>query len=398
VIARLDADTLIEALRDRKPAAGTTAMYVMNRTSDVTLYVTSDAAMTLSKLTTKISSLIDTNNMAHLVISDKFKIRKDDSVLRKLTSNPICASLINNAQVTGDAEYYVFGARLIDLLTFALRVEIGPKAKDIRSNILSESLDKLPGEDEESKIDSEANRIVDETLVKVPLTGEHAQEIIASLKKQASEFKKTTREIFKADVAGQQPIKQVVWVNDVNLQPSANLTPAERAGRAAVNKYFSGSLLEVRGKGMTLYDAAHGVIAGLIAEGKVEGRDFVVVTSVGDATLSKIAGTSDLSPETLQNNVKIKELGKLLNIKVDEQHLVSMIGLCDVILRMAYELGDESILRCLNSIAWNGQPGSQFTPADLRRGILTMFPKMGPVNLSEIAEAYKAMEKVLQAL
>ncbi|MDD5173207.1 MAG: 6-phosphofructokinase [Candidatus Omnitrophica bacterium] len=150
VISRKDeseGNALIGALRDRKPAMFSPAEYVRNRTKSVASYVTSAEDMTLYELAKRIAGSVDKKNMAHLIISDKFKVHKDDALIKRLMKNPICATLLSNAQVTEDGKSYIFGARLADLLDYAFKEALGKKIKKIRSNILGESLNMLPGEE-----------------------------------------------------------------------------------------------------------------------------------------------------------------------------------------------------------------------------------------------------------
>ncbi|MFA5256041.1 MAG: hypothetical protein WC419_05040 [Candidatus Omnitrophota bacterium] len=150
VISRKDeseGNALIEALRDRRPAMFSPAEYIRNRTKFATFYITSVEDMALYELAKRIAGSVDKKNMAHLIISDKFKVHKDDVVIKRLMKNPICATLVSNAQITEDGNSYVFGARLADLLDYAFKEALGKKIKKIRSNILGESLNMLPGEE-----------------------------------------------------------------------------------------------------------------------------------------------------------------------------------------------------------------------------------------------------------
>ena len=68
-----------------------------------------------------------------------------------------------------------------------------------------------------------------------------------------------------------------------------------------------------------------------------------------------------------------------------------------LVLRIGYKFDEDSILQSLNSIAIN-----KFTTEDLKdalkRGILIILPKAGPINTSEAVEAYRAAEAVLRSL
>ena len=152
VIARrneAEENEIIRALSDRNPEAGTAARYTMDRTGHATLYITSDDNCTLSELVKQVSALVKGHNMANIIIADKFGIRKDDSVLQKLMGYLVCKTLVENAQVRGN--YYIFGARLVDLITFALSEEINVSRDAVRHNILGESLNKLPGEEQANR-------------------------------------------------------------------------------------------------------------------------------------------------------------------------------------------------------------------------------------------------------
>ncbi|MFA5143646.1 MAG: glucose-6-phosphate isomerase family protein [Candidatus Omnitrophota bacterium] len=230
-----------------------------------------------------------------------------------------------------------------------------------------------------------------------PLTGPNAIEIMASIKHEGALLWSILEDISKKKFAGKK-VKQVVLLRDTDLYP----TSLAHSGEDAVKKYLGDTLIEVSGRGSSLLDNARRQLTQLIdVEGKTPGEDFVVVTLTGNNTLAEISGVQaeNLTPEVLNGNEKIKDLGKILSIQTTEGHILPpIIGLYAVALRLANDTGEENILRCLNSIAWNGRPNQPFTVADLARGVLVILPRVGPVNYTEVVEAFKAAEAVLRAL
>ena len=222
--------------------------------------------------------------------------------------------------------------------------------------------------------------LVDKTLSKTNLTGASADEIRASIEKEATGLYTT----LNAATITESRKKIVVLLRDTSLDPVSNA--AAQAGSAAVAKYLGDSLIEVRGKGRSLLDRGLEQIAQL----KADGKEFAVVAMVGNDTMSQI-----------QKNER-KELGKILNITDNGGKYLPVIGLYDLAIRIAYEQNPDDILLCLNRIASNPDTGRPFTRNEieqlLKNGLIRILPRTAPVNMTEEVEAAKAAEKVLQAL
>ena len=117
-----------------------------------------------------------------------------------------------------------------------------------------------------------------------------------------------------------------------------------------------------------------------------------VVIIAGDGVMSSTEIASALA-----------KLGRVVNVQnPGGERYIPMVGLFDLALRIAYDLGDEKILACLNSIALNPDK-KPFGPDDIeellrRSGVIHILPKIVPVNLTEVIEAYKAAQSALESV
>ncbi|MCX5679002.1 MAG: UTP--glucose-1-phosphate uridylyltransferase [Candidatus Omnitrophica bacterium] len=173
--------------------------------------------------------------------------------------------------------------------------------------------------------------------------------------------------------------KQVLILYDTAIDPTVDTTHVAHAGEVAVKKYMNEAIIEVRGTGKALYEAAKA------QAGNLKGP-YAIVTIAGDVTLREI-GTEGL-----------KDLGKVINVQNPDNRYIPVIGLYDLALRIAYDLGDEKILECLNRIATKDPNFTPFTLEDLRKGMITILPKIRPVDMAEAVEAYKAAQAALKSL
>jgi hypothetical protein len=183
----------------------------------------------------------------------------------------------------------------------------------------------------------------------------------------------------------------VILAYDTGLDPDSGdeLKKTIQAGDGPINTYLlkgNSRLIEVRKTGRELLDAVR-----LEAERlKNSGKKYVIVTISGDTTMNAL------------NDKERAELGKVINVKNPQKQHIPVIGLYDVALRIAFELGTESILRCLNSIALNPENKNAFTKDDidnlLKNGFISILPKIVPINTDEAREAYMAARQALKSL
>jgi len=167
----------------------------------------------------------------------------------------------------------------------------------------------------------------------------------------------------------------VVILFDTGLVP----TSVAQAGEKAIKRYLGGSIIEVRGIGAQLLEKLPEALEGL--------TEYKIVTIAGDQTLD------DIKAKGKEN---LNKLGRIINVKANGNY-IPIIGLYDLALRLAHDLDLENILQHLNTIAVNGQNQMPFTIDDLRKSIITILPKIGPVTGNE-TEIYKAAEAVLRSL
>ncbi len=174
--------------------------------------------------------------------------------------------------------------------------------------------------------------------------------------------------------------KKVLILYDTAIDPDLDTTHVARAGEVAVNKYMNGAVTVIRGTGKALIHAP-AVLKALDA-------GDAIVTIAGDATLKEI-GLDELRAF----------FDKIINVQNPDNRHIPVIGLYDLALKIAYDLGDERILECLNRIAIRGpNDPNPFTMEDIRRGVIKILPKIGPVDMAEAVEAYKAAQATLASL
>lgn len=174
--------------------------------------------------------------------------------------------------------------------------------------------------------------------------------------------------------------KNVLILYDTSLDQDLDTTHVARAGEVAVNKYMNGAVTVIRGTGKALIYAP-AVLKALTA-------GDAIVTIAGDATLKEI-GLDELRIF----------FDKIINVQNPDNRHIPVIGLYDLALKIAYDLGDERILECLNRIAIRGpNDPTPFTMEDIRRGVIKILPKIRPVDMVEAVEAYKAAQATLASL
>lgn len=266
------------------------------------------------------------------------------------------------------------------------RSEEGRSLPDSRGREGEEAsaLPSRPTEPMPSPVLPEIGQMVDDILAKYPVSGTRAQEIVTSLKQEATGLQGTYTDILKKKMAG-ETMKEVVLIHDTALDPEVNIGGVARALEQAITtNYPHISLTEVRGTGQALLEKAGQVIRGFESDGKTNGKEFVVIT---------IKGKDDLS-ETF------KKLGKVLEVDATGGRYIPLIGIYSVALRIALGIIDDKTVMLLNAIAYNGEQ-MPFTIDDLQRSfnfIIKILPKIDRVDPSEAAAAYKAAEQVLRAL
>lgn len=173
--------------------------------------------------------------------------------------------------------------------------------------------------------------------------------------------------------------KNVLILYDTSLDQDLDTTHVARAGEVAVNKYMNGAVTVIRGTGKALIYAP--------AVLKALNAGDAIVTIAGDATLKEI-GRNEL-----------RNFDKIINVQNPDNRHIPVIGLYDLALKIAYDLGDERILECLNRIAIRGpNDPTPFTMEDIRKGVIRILPKIRPVNMAEAVEAYKAAQAALVSL
>jgi 2-phospho-L-lactate transferase/gluconeogenesis factor (CofD/UPF0052 family) len=174
--------------------------------------------------------------------------------------------------------------------------------------------------------------------------------------------------------------RAIIIAHDTAIAPGQ----VAQAGERPINKYLGGKLIDVRATGKKLLDG----IAEAAQELEAAGIPYKVVTIAGNSTMDEVG--RDLT-----------SIGKVLNIQNPDNRYVSIIGLYEVALRIAYDSSSEEILLCLNRVAINPD-NRPFTKDDvdtlLTKGILMILPKIVPVNPSENAAAYKAAQQALVSL
>ncbi len=174
--------------------------------------------------------------------------------------------------------------------------------------------------------------------------------------------------------------KKVLILYDTGIDPDLDTAHVARAGEVAVNKYMNGAVTEVRGTGKALLDAAR-------VQARALATTDAIVTIAGDATLKEVGQDG------------LKDLGKVINVQNPDNRHIPVIGLYDLALKIAYDLGDERILECLNRIAIKDPNDlTPFTTEDIRRGVIRILPKIRPVDMAEAVEAYKAAQAALSSL
>ncbi|MBU0605983.1 MAG: fructose-bisphosphatase class II [Candidatus Omnitrophica bacterium] len=173
--------------------------------------------------------------------------------------------------------------------------------------------------------------------------------------------------------------KKVLILYDTAIDPNLDTVHIARAGEVAVNKYMNDAITVVRGTGKALRDAPD-------VHKALKAGD-AIVTIAGDSTLKEIGQDG------------LKDLGKIINVQNPDNRHIPVIGLYDLALKIAYDLGDERILECLNRIAIRGpNDPTPFTMEDIRRGVIRILPKIRPVDMAEAVEAYKAAQAALASL
>jgi hypothetical protein len=183
--------------------------------------------------------------------------------------------------------------------------------------------------------------------------------------------------------------RKVVLAYDTGLDPKSNTATVAKAVEDVLNEYLGkNAVIVVRGTGKDLLDRVRTAVDPI----EKSGEKVFVVTLASDTTLN----TSVIS----QNEQK--ELGKIINVKNKGDKHIQVAGLFDLALRVAYELGDESILRCLNRIAVNPNNTMGFTKDDLdellKKGVISILPRIQRIDTSEAVEAYNAASQVLKSL
>ncbi|MBI5124419.1 MAG: hypothetical protein HZA72_03270 [Candidatus Omnitrophica bacterium] len=179
----------------------------------------------------------------------------------------------------------------------------------------------------------------------------------------------------------------VILAYDTALEPKLSTTHVSKAGEVGVNRYMGGKLINIRGTGKALLEAIQAEKARLEGQGVPLAS---VVTIAGDGTIKDV-GEGNL-----------KELGKVINVQNPEDNrYIPIIGLYDLALRIAYELGEDRILDALNRIALNPEE-RPFTMDDvhtlLSTGILRILPKIVPIDTAAALEAYKGAQQALISL
>ncbi len=214
------------------------------------------------------------------------------------------------------------------------------------------------------------------------------------VKADAAEFKKLL-DILRLNREIREEIT-VVLLYDTDLEPGAQ--NVVQAGAVAMNKYLGGAIIEFRGKGSKLLEAANPQINALQSSGK----KFAIVTIAGKNTLAEIE--QELLPIIKANNDKWQQqqghqpISALLKV---EDNRMSPIVLYNIAIRIGFHLGEgKDILNFLNSVALNGN-GEPFKKADwdalLTSGFISLKP-IKPINLEEAREAYMAQALALRSL
>jgi hypothetical protein len=234
---------------------------------------------------------------------------------------------------------------------------------------------------------------IDRILKKLTESEAVRPEIIRSIGTEAAGLRETLQRIFVSGIAR----KPVIITYDTALEPRSR--EAVQAGEKAVEGYLGGSLFVVRKTGKAVLagiDEAVAELAKKIGKQPQEIKinvDYTLVTIAGDATLAvpEVAGAKDRGT-----------LGKILNVQTDGRLYMPIIGMYDLALKIAYDFEPEKLAECLNRIALNTATGQPFTPEEvadfLRKGLIPVLPRIGPVDTNEAAAAYKAAQAVLQAL
>ncbi|MFH0764515.1 MAG: 6-phosphofructokinase [Candidatus Omnitrophota bacterium] len=160
VIARPDADDIISDLKYRK-AVSRADEYIMERIGKATVYIPALEPVSLLAIIRKSYEAYNNYHMLNLVLAGNIEIDKNDALLARLMENPstkdACGAIVGGARHSG-GDRLIFGRRLADLISMVLSssesvaalAAFGEKAgspmTDIRTNILGESLNLLPGE------------------------------------------------------------------------------------------------------------------------------------------------------------------------------------------------------------------------------------------------------------
>ncbi|MBN2453480.1 MAG: hypothetical protein JXB40_04385 [Candidatus Omnitrophica bacterium] len=175
--------------------------------------------------------------------------------------------------------------------------------------------------------------------------------------------------------------RRVLIAYDTRVDGKMDTSDVARACEEVIQAKLSDEVLVVRGTGAELLTRIEATKA---LKG---GRMDATVTIAGDATLDSIG----------QSN--FKALGRVINVSNPENRYVPVVGLFDLALRMAFDLGDDRILDILNRIAIKdpGNP-SPFTLEDIKKGIIRIMPKIRPIDLADDARAYRAAQLALKSL
>jgi hypothetical protein len=146
--------------------------------------------------------------------------------------------------------------------------------------------------------------------------------------------------------------QKVILAYDTKLDPQQNTSDVVAIINNVIEKKTGAKqIIVVKGTGKELLDQVK-IKRDALDRGQ---EKYTVITLAGDATLA---------PEQISEK-EHKDLGRIINVKNNGDKQVPVIGLFDLALKIAYELGDENILRTLNRIALSPN-GTPFTMDDLQ--------------------------------
>lgn len=380
VIARPDADEIIETLGSRSPVS-LLDEYVMGMTKGGAVYFSSKEPAELSAVLDLISWQFSKAKLLNLVVSGNLPINPKDKIFSKIKENPVGAALLKSAKKDNNGNL-IFGRNLADLLVLAMTIE--KNMSGVRKNVLGETLNLLPGE--------EAKKTLPVYAARASASGEREKAIEKWTAELIGEYSTTPDRDSLRDylrtllMSGTLDNKAVIVAYDTGLESEIQTGKVAQQGEQSLNKprYLNNRLVNVRGTGQKLVDG----IRKAIAELEGEGIPYALVTIAGNKTMSEVSG--DL--EKLKGN-------KILNIQNPDGRYIPIIGLYELALRMAYDIGEDRILECLNRIAANpDNPNNIFTKDDLGRVVIRLLPRIGPVDTEEARKAYEAAKKVLESL